>query len=84
MIKTMVYLNSIEKVKDFISVTNNMDCRLDLVSGRYIVDGKSILGIFSLDLSKPVELYINSDNMMEDYVPDELEVFQSEAEGFAL
>ena len=55
-------LNSIEKVKGFVSVISNMEGYFDLVSGRYVVDAKSIMGIFSMDLSTDVELRILETN----------------------
>lgn len=55
-------LNSIEKVKGFVSAIGNMEGYFDLVSGRYVVDAKSIMGIFSMDLSKNVELRILETN----------------------
>ena len=55
-------LNSIEKVKGFVSVISNMEGYFDLVSGRYVVDAKSIMGIFSMDLSTDVELRILEKN----------------------
>lgn len=54
-----VYLNSIDKVKDFVRLMSDIEDNIDLVSGRYIVDAKSLLGIFSLDLSKPINLEFN-------------------------
>ena len=59
--KISVSLNSIEKVKTFVNDINRFDCDFDLVSGRYVIDAKSIMGIFSLDLSKPIELIIHAD-----------------------
>ncbi|MCM1087692.1 MAG: HPr family phosphocarrier protein [Muribaculaceae bacterium] len=55
-------LNSIERVKGFVSVIGNMEGYFDLVSGRYVVDAKSIMGIFSMDLSNPVEFRILETN----------------------
>lgn len=55
-------LNSIERVKGFVSVIGNFNGYFDLVSGRYVVDAKSIMGIFSMDLSKHVELRILETN----------------------
>lgn len=55
-------LNSIEKVKGFVSAISNMTGYFDLVSGRYVVDAKSIMGIFSMDLSQDVELRILETN----------------------
>lgn len=54
-----VSLNSIEKVKGFVNLVSKFDSDFDLVSGRYVIDAKSIMGIFSLDLSKPIELTIH-------------------------
>ena len=54
-----ISLNSIDKVKKFVSIVTKFDASLDLVSGRYIIDAKSIMGIFSLDLSKPIDLAIH-------------------------
>jgi len=56
-----VSLNSIDKVKTFVNDINRFDCDFDLVSGRYVIDAKSIMGIFSLDLSKPIALNIHAD-----------------------
>ncbi len=51
-----ISLKSINDVKDFVNIVNKYDFDVDLSSGRYIVDAKSIMGIFSLDLSKPIKL----------------------------
>ena len=56
-----ISLNSIDRVKCFVNDINRYDCDFDLVSGRYIIDAKSIMGIFSLDLSKPIDLNIHAD-----------------------
>ena len=56
-----ITLNSIDKVKAFVNEVTKFDSDFDLVSGRYVIDAKSIMGIFSLDLSKPIELNIHSD-----------------------
>ena len=56
-----VSLNSIDKVKHFVNDINRFDNDFDLVSGRYVIDAKSIMGIFSLDLSKPIDLSIHAD-----------------------
>jgi len=55
----LVDLNSIDKVKKFVRMMSEIEDNIDLVSGRYIVDAKSLLGIFSLDLSKPIKLEFN-------------------------
>ena len=61
--KTVVIcLNSIDKVKSFVNEISKFDFDFDLVSGRYVIDAKSIMGIFSLDLSKPINLNIHADS----------------------
>ena len=56
-----VMLDSIDKVKSFVNDLTKFDCDFDLVSGRYVIDAKSIMGIFSLDLSKPIDLTIHGE-----------------------
>jgi phosphotransferase system HPr-like phosphotransfer protein len=56
-----ISLNSIDKVKSFVNAITKFDVDFDLVSGRYVIDAKSIMGIFSLDLSKPIELNIHAE-----------------------
>jgi phosphotransferase system HPr-like phosphotransfer protein len=60
----MISLNSIDKVKSFVNEIAKFDNDFDLVSGRYVIDAKSIMGIFSLDLSKPINLNIHADENM--------------------
>lgn len=57
----MISLNSIDKVKSFVNEITKYDFDFDLVSGRYVIDAKSIMGIFSLDLSKPIDLNIHTE-----------------------
>ena len=59
-----ISLNSIDKVKSFVNDITKFD--YDLVSGRYVIDAKSIMGIFSLDLSKPIDLNIHVEDNVED------------------
>lgn len=56
-----ISLNSIDKVKSFVNDISKFDFDFDLVSGGYVIDAKSIMGIFSLDLSKPIDLNIHTD-----------------------
>ena len=57
-----ISLNSIDKVKSFVNeLVKFTDVDFDLVSGRYVIDAKYIMGIFSLDLSKPIDLNIHAD-----------------------
>ena len=61
-----ISLNSIDKVKSFVNEITKYDIDFDLVSGRYVIDAKSIMGIFSLDLSKPIDLNIHADSNLDD------------------
>ena len=67
-----ISLNSIDKVKNFVNLINRFDYDFDLVSGRYVIDAKSIMGIFSLDLSKPISLNIYADDKNVDEILNEL------------
>lgn len=60
-----ISLNSIDKVKSFVNDITKFDSDFDLVSGRYVIDAKSIMGIFSLDLSKPIDLNIHAEEDVE-------------------
>lgn len=62
MTKATVSLQAINDVKEFVNIVMRYDFDIDLVSGRYAVDAKSIMGIFSLDLSKPIELNAHTDD----------------------
>ena len=66
-----IMLSSINDVKNFVNIVNRYSFDIDLVSGRYVVDAKSIMGIFSLDLSKPIKVEIHSDDkqIVEDLKP---------------
>ena len=68
-----ISLNSIERVKSFVNIITRYDADFDLVSGRYVIDAKSIMGIFSLDLSKDIDLNIhaseNLDEILEAIAP---------------
>ena len=61
-----ISLNSIDKFKSFVNDLAKFDVDFDLVSGRYVIDAKSIMGIFSLDLSKPIDLNIHSENQIDE------------------
>ena len=60
-----ISLNSIDKVKAFVNEITKFENDYDLVSGRYVIDAKSIMGIFSMDLSKPIELNIHSETNVD-------------------
>ena len=61
-----ISLNSIDKVKSFVNAITQFEFDFDLVSGRYVIDAKSIMGIFSLDLSKPIELVIHAEDHLDE------------------
>ncbi|MEW4412996.1 HPr family phosphocarrier protein [Clostridium sp. AN503] len=61
-----ICLNSIDKVKSFVNDLTKFDIDFDLVSGRYVIDAKSIMGIFSLDLSKPIDLNIHAEASIDE------------------
>ena len=61
-----ISLNSIDKVKSFVNEITKFNYDFDLVSGRYVIDAKSIMGIFSLDLSKPIELTIHESDEIDE------------------
>ena len=63
-----ISLNSIDKVKSFVNDLTKFDTDFDLVSGRYVIDAKSIMGIFSLDLSKQIDLNIHSESSVDEIV----------------
>ena len=54
-----IKLNTVNDIKEFVNRAMMCEFDIDLISGRYIIDAKSIMGIFSLDLSKPINLAIN-------------------------
>lgn len=61
-----ISLNSIDKVKSFVNDITKFESDFDLVSGRYVIDAKSIMGIFSLDLSKPIDLNIHAEDNIDE------------------
>ena len=65
MVTVKISLNSIDKVKSFVNDLTKFDSDFDLVSGRYVIDAKSIMGIFSLDLSKPIDLNIHEEKNLD-------------------
>ena len=51
-----ITLSSVNDVKTFVGLASACPCEVDVISGRYLVNGKSIMGLFSIDLSQPVEV----------------------------
>lgn len=72
-----VLLNTVGKVKRFIEIANTFDCEINVLQRRYIVSGKSLMGIFSLNLSETVAVEIESDDEKEiDRLLDAMEEFR--------
>ncbi len=65
MYTTSIILSSIEAVKKFVTMTNSYDFPINLATDKYKIDAKSIMGIFSLDLSKPLKIEVDSDGADE-------------------
>ena len=61
MVKLTVKIVSMQDADKFNKLCSKFDCDMNLQSGKYYVDAKSIMGIFSLDLSKPIDLNIHAD-----------------------
>ena len=74
--KITVALNDFIKIKNFSSEVVKFESDIDLVKGRYIIDAKSTIGIFTLDLSSPVDVVIHSDD------EDEIRRFNEVMEAF--
>ncbi len=70
-----ILLGTIEDVKEFVNITNKYEFECDLVSGRYAVDAKSIMGIFSLDLSKPLNMVIRGEGASTEALTEEMGKF---------
>jgi phosphotransferase system HPr-like phosphotransfer protein len=77
MYKTSIFLSSIESVKKFVTLSSKYDFPVNLVTDKYMIDAKSIMGIFSLDLSKPLTLEVEDDGSAEvnDFI-ESLETFK--------
>ena len=70
-----VMLGTINDVKEFVTIVTRYDYDIDLISGRYAVDAKSIMGIFSLDLSKPIRLDVHAEEATQ--LLDEIKKFEA-------
>lgn len=63
MLRIKIKLNMIDDIKEFLNEVIKIESDVDLIKGRYVIDAKSTIGIFTLDLSDPVEIVIHSDNI---------------------
>lgn len=75
MYTTSILLSSIEAVKQFVKLTNRYNFPITLCNDQYNIDAKSIMGIFSLDLSKPLKLEVESENA-DDFI-EQIQPFKS-------
>ena len=71
-----ISLTQVNQVQEFVNLVNQFPFDVDMVSGRYTVDAKSMLGVYSLDLSKPLQILIYSDDCHE--LKEKLKVFQGQ------
>ncbi len=76
MITVKILINSVDKVKEFSSIISKEGVECELIEGVYIIDAKSIMGIFSMDLREPIQLNIHSDNneilnKLKDFIVEE-------------
>ncbi len=76
MVECKVKINTIDQVKSFVSTVTKFDFDVDIISGRYAIDAKSIMGIFSIDLSKELTMKAHTDD--KDLIKAELGEFISE------
>lgn len=59
----IIRLDSVEKVKKFVTLNSQQEFSIDIISGKYIIDAKSIMGIFSLNLTAPITVVANTEDM---------------------
>lgn len=69
MLTFKVKLNSIDRVKDFVNIMSKQPFDVDIVSDRYVINAKSIMGIFSLNLIEPKEIraFVDNDDVAETF-----------------
>lgn len=68
--KYKVNLNEISKIKEFNKKISELDSEVDLLRGRYVIDAKSLMGIFTLDVSLPIDIVLYSED------PEEIKLFK--------
>lgn len=77
MLDMYVSLGTIESVKNFVTKITEFEEDLDLIQGKYVIDAKSVLGIFSIDLSKPVLLRINAEGDRLEQIKNAVKEFEA-------
>ena len=63
--KTYIFLTNIQSIREFVKKVITLDYDVDLIQGRYIVDAKSIMGIFALDISSPIQVVAHTTDASE-------------------
>lgn len=63
--ETQIILSNVQDIREFVNIVIMLEYEVDLVQGRYIIDAKSIMGIFSLDLLSPITVVAHSDSVMD-------------------
>lgn len=66
MISFPIQLTSVSDIKSFVDAASRLDCDIDVICGRYLVDGKSIMGLFSIDLSQPIVVEVHGTQAQAD------------------
>lgn len=70
-----IQLTSVSDIKAFVDAASHVGCDIDVLCGRYLVDGKSIMGLFSIDLSEPIEVQIRGSEAQADLFKKSIEPF---------
>ena len=65
MLEKTIILKDFEAVKNFVDIANEKPYDIELLSGKYVVNAKSIMGVFSLDLTKPLVMVAPTDSYAE-------------------
>ena len=73
--ETQIILSNIQDVREFVNQVIMLEYEVDLVQGRYVIDAKSIMGIFSLDLLSPIKLTVHADDKLADELLSKLDKF---------
>lgn len=79
MLTFSVSLKSIADVKRFVDAASHCPCEVDVISGRYVINAKSIMGLFSLDLAKPVQVEFHGDDAAAGAFQEEIAPFLAQA-----
>ena len=62
MVECVIKISLIEDIKRFVSIVDSIECDIDLVKGSVIVDAKSLMGVFIIDISQPTKIVIHRDD----------------------